>query len=108
MNEILITKSNKKEYVRAFVSWMEKNYPTIQRPDIMGSNLMYSINRACGFSINDLINQKITLDIYRDKYEAYFETINRKSPKGHANVHRWNAQYFIEFINDVYLNIQKV
>lgn len=87
---------------------MEKNYPNIQRPDIIGSNLMYSINRDCGFSINDLINQKTTLDIYRDKYEAYFETINRKSPKVHANVHRWNAQYFIEFINDVYLNIQKV
>lgn len=108
MKEILITKSNKKEYARALVSWMEKNYPNIQRPDIMGSNLMYSINRDFGFSINDLINQKITLDIYRDKYEAYFEAINRKSPKGHANVHRWNAQYFIEFINDVYLNIQKV
>ena len=105
MKDIQITKSNKKEYVTAFVLWMEKNYPNIKRPDIMGSNLMYSINRDCGFSINDLINKNITLDVYRDKYEAYFETINRKSPKQHANVHKWNAQYFIEFINDVYLNI---
>ena len=91
-------------YVEAFVSWMQVKYPNIQRPDIMGSNVMYTINRDCGFSINDLINERITLDVYRDKYEQYFGTINRKSPYGHANVQKWNAQYFIEFIKADYMN----
>lgn len=101
MESITITKLNKREYQDSFVTWMEEKYPNIKRPDIMGSNIMYSINRDCGFSINDLINNKLTLDMYRDKFESYFETIHRKSPKGHANVHKWNAQYFIEFINDI-------
>jgi len=108
MMEIKITKLNKRAYKDSFVTWMEDKYPNIKRPNIMGTNIMYSINRDCGFSINDLINNRITLDTYRDKYEAYFETIHRKSPKGHANVHKWNAQYFIEFINDVYLNKHQV
>lgn len=104
MKEIIITKNNKKLYRDAFVFWMQKKYPHIQRPDIMGSNVMYTINRDCGFSINDLISKRITLDEYRDKYEQYFEVIKRKSPSGHANVQKWDAQYFMEFINDMYLN----
>ncbi len=104
MKDINITKTNKKMFTGAFVLWMQEKYPHIQRPDIMGSNVMYTINRDCGFSINDLINKRITLDVYRDKYEQYFETINRKSPSGHANVQKWNAQYFIEFIKDDYMN----
>jgi len=108
MKDINITKSNNKTFVEAFVSWMHEKYPNIQRPDIMGSNVMYTVNRDCGFSINDLINERITLDVYRDKYEQYFETINRKSPSGHANVQKWNAQYFIEFIKDDYLTIYTI
>ncbi len=104
MKDINITKSNKKMFVEAFVPWMQEKYPHIQRPDIIGSNVMYTINRDCRFSINDLINERITLDAYRDKYEQYFETINRKSPSGHADVQKWNAHYFVEFINDVYYN----
>jgi hypothetical protein len=108
MKDINITKSNKKMYVEAFVSWMQEKYPNIKRTDIIGSNIMYTINRDCGFSINDLINGRITLDAYRDKYEQYFEIINRKSPSGHANVQKWNAQYFIEFIHDCFLNENRI
>jgi hypothetical protein len=101
MRKIMITKTNKKEYQSAFVLWMNQKYPSIKRSDIMSSNAMYSINRDCGFSINHLIEGKITLDEYRDCYEQYFEKILRKSPKGHANVQKWCARYFIEFINEM-------
>ncbi|MBN2797304.1 MAG: hypothetical protein JXR88_17970 [Clostridia bacterium] len=103
MSKIHITKENKKKYQQGFVEWMEKNYPNIQRPDIMASNVMYTINQNRGFSLNELVNHEITLDEYRDKFEQYFEKINRKSPRGHADVQRWGAQYFMEHISDIYL-----
>lgn len=103
MEKINITCENKKKYQQGFVEWMERNYPRIQRPDIMASNVMYTINQNRGFSLNELINNEITLDEYRDKFEQYFEKINRKSPSGHANVQKWGAQYFIEYISDIYL-----
>jgi hypothetical protein len=102
MSNIYITRENKKKYQQGFVEWMEKKYPNIARPDIMASNVMYTINQNRGFSLNELINKEITLDEYRDKFEQYFEKINRKSPSGHANVQKWGAQYFLEFISDVY------
>jgi DNA/RNA endonuclease YhcR with UshA esterase domain len=64
---------------------------------------MYSVNRDCGFSINDLILNKISLDQYEEKYVKYFETIHRKSPTNHAGVQKNNAKYFLEFINDKFL-----
>jgi hypothetical protein len=107
MEKINITRENKKMYQQGFVEWMEQNYPYIQRPDIMASNVMYTINQNRGFSLNELINNEITLDEYRDKFELYFEKINRKSPSGHANVQKWGAQYFLEFVSDVCANSRK-
>jgi len=103
MKNINITRENKKKYQQGFVEWMEVTYPNIQRPYIMASNVMYTINQNRGFSLNELINNEISLEEYRDKFERYFETINRKSPSGHANVQKWGAQYFLEYINDVHL-----
>jgi len=102
MSKVHITKENKKKYQQGFVEWMEKNYPNIQRPDIMASNVMYTINQNRGFSLNELINNEISLDEYRDKFEQYFETINRKSPSGHANVQKWGAQYFLEYFDTIH------
>ncbi len=102
MDKIIITRENKKKYQQGFVEWMERNYPNIARPDIMASNVMYTINQNRGFSLNELINDQITLDEYCDKFEKYFETINRKSPSGHANVQKWGAQYFLEYIVDIF------
>lgn len=102
MGKIIITKENKKKYQLGFVEWMEKNYPNIQRPDIMASNVMYTINQNRGFSLNELINSEITLDEYRDKFEQYFKKIKRKSPSGHANVQKWGAQYFLDYIDEIH------
>lgn len=102
MEKIIITRENKRKYQLDFVSWMEKEYPNIARPDIMASNVMYTINQNRGFSLNELINDEITIEEYRDKFELYFEKIKRKSPIGHANVQKWGAQYFLEYINDVH------
>jgi len=102
MKNINITRENKKKYQQGFVEWMEVTYPNIQRPYIMASNVMYTINQNRGFSLNELINKEITLDEYRDKFELYFETINRKSPSGHANVQKWGAQYFLEYIEELH------
>ena len=102
MTKINITRENKKKYQQGFVEWMERNYPNIARPDIMASNVMYTINQNRGFSLNELLNNEITLDEYRDKFEIYFKTINRKSPSGHANVQKWGAQYFLEYFDEVH------
>lgn len=101
MSKILITRENKKKYQRGFVEWMEMKYPNNARPVIMASNVMYTINQNRGFSLNELINDEISLDEYRDKFELYFKTIDRKSPSGHANVQKWGAQYFLEYITDI-------
>lgn len=107
MDKINITIENKKKYQQGFVEWMKKNYPNIQRPEIMASNVMYTINKNRGFSLNELINNEITIDEYRDKFELYFERISRKSPSGHASVQKWGAQYFLEYISDVCSNSSK-
>ena len=96
-----ITNENKKIHRRNFLIWMHRNYPNIKRPDIIFSNVMLSIKNNIGFSINDLINKTITVDEYQDKYENYFKIIGRKSPKGHASVHKWNAKFFLEYYNDI-------
>lgn len=101
MGNNIINKENKKIHRHNFVEWMNKNYPDIQRPEIMVSNVMLSVNNQIGFSINDLITGAITLDNYEKKYIEYFESINRKSPKGHAGVQRNNAVYFLEYFNEI-------
>lgn len=68
----------------------------------MFSNLMLSVKNDIGFSINELLLNKITIDDYYEKYCFYFGKINRKSPKGHASVQKWNTEYLMEFIRDVY------
>jgi hypothetical protein len=98
MNSQLITKDNRRKYQEEFVIWMSHHYPNIKRPEIMASNVMYSINRDMGFSINDLIMKRMSIDEYVRKYTEYFHKINRKSPLGHAKVQQWCASYFIEYI----------
>ncbi len=105
MTKEYITKENKKVYQENFANWLEKVYPHLARPDIMASNVMYSINNNMGFSINDLLSGKLTLDEYREKYEEYFEKIGRKSPKGHSHVQKGCAKYFLEFFESTMLNI---
>ncbi len=97
-----INKKNKNKTRSDFIQWMKQNYPEIERPDIMSSNVMLSINNDIGFSINDLINKKITLDEYENLYIEYFTQIERKSPSSHASVQKNNAKYFIEFYNNFY------
>ncbi|MFA7107302.1 MAG: hypothetical protein WC154_08375 [Candidatus Izemoplasmatales bacterium] len=98
-----INSLNKNIYRRSFIQWMNKEYPNIQRPNIMFSNIMLSINNSIGFSINDLILKRISLEDYYKKYIDYFTVINRRSPIGHASVHKNNAKYFLEFVKENYI-----
>ncbi|MDX9692152.1 MAG: hypothetical protein RBT45_06815 [Acholeplasmataceae bacterium] len=107
MKNLYLTKENKKYYQQDFLLWMDKNYPFIKRPDIMASNIMYSINRDIGFSINDLLYNHLEMDEYVEKYTKYFESIKRKSPRGHAHVQKWCATYFLEYFNSIKHNHNK-
>lgn len=97
MTYTVFTRENKNKYREIFINWMDTNYPNIARPDIMYSNVMYSINNEIGFSINDLISEKITIKEYEDLYIRRFDEIKRKSPTGHAKVQVGCAKYFLEF-----------
>lgn len=96
---MLISKDNKKKIRHEFINWMVEKYPDIARPEIMASNIMLSINNNIGFSINDLLLKKITIDEYEKKYQEYFLKIERKSPYNDASVQKNNARYFTEFYN---------
>ena len=101
MKEI-ISKENKKKVRHNFIVWMNEKHPNIARPEIMASNVMLSINNDIGFSINDLLTGKITIDEYEKKYIDYFIKIGRKSAMNHASVQKNNARYFIDFFNSQY------
>ena len=100
-NFIEISNDNKELHRHNFTNWMSLSHPDIKHPNIIFSNIMLSIKNDIGFSINDLLNNKITLNEYESNYVEYFTKISRKSPKGHASVHKWNARFFIDYIKNI-------
>jgi hypothetical protein len=90
-----------------FIEYLKVNY-NYARPEIMASNVFYAFNNPIGMDFWRIFESDATLIKGKELLEKKFVEVNRKDPRGHANVYYGCWVKFKEFLDYRYNGVSKL
>ena len=75
-----------KQLRQNFIFFLKEHY-NYARPEIMASNVFYVWHNNIGIDFWEIFKSREFMEHARNLLIKHFETIGRKDPKGHAEVH---------------------
>ena len=108
MEKIYITKENKDEYKDVYVDWLKKNKYLPNTVESYSTGIMHTINNEIGFSINDVLDGKMTPDEFEKNYIKYYKDAgNARTAKKNASSYKTILNNFLKFLNENDVTIAK-